>query len=195
MTVRISVALPGRSYGDEHDYPCASLVKVAILAALLQRRDGLGAREEEWARAMIVRSDNEAATELWHVLGGAPGLSAATAGLGLRQTLAQPAWGLTRTTAPDQLRLLETVFDGGYPLLTTLMGQVVEGQRWGVSAAGGPCALKNGWLPVRPSGLWAVHSMGRVGGRLIAVLSDGHPTLAAGVSRVEAAVREAVRAP
>ncbi|WP_309226229.1 hypothetical protein [Streptomyces lunaelactis] len=44
------------------------------------------------------------------------------------------------------------------------------------------------------TGLWVVHSVGRAGSRLIAVLSDGHPTKEAGIARVEEAVREAVGA-
>ncbi|WP_309226531.1 hypothetical protein [Streptomyces lunaelactis] len=63
-----------------------------------------------------------------------------------------------------------------------------------MSAAGGEWALKNGWMPMSDTGLWVVHSVGRAGSRLIAVLSDGHPTKEAGIARVEEAVREAVGA-
>ena len=192
MSACLSVATLDGSYGEERAYPAASIVKVSILAALLVEGRPLGARERELARAMIVRSDNDAATELWAAIGGAPGLDAAHARLGLTQTSAEPAWGLTRTTARDQLTLLRAVFGGPYPFIRSLMGQVAEGQDWGVSAAGGEWALKNGWMPMRATGLWVVHSVGRAGGRLIAVLSEGHPTKEAGIACVEAAVREAV---
>ncbi|WP_406001870.1 serine hydrolase [Streptomyces sp. NBC_00829] len=193
MSASVSVALPGRSYGEHRTYPSASIVKVSILAALLLEGRPLTGRETELARAMIVRSDNDAATALWEKAGGAPGLDAAHTRFGLTRTRADTAWGLTRTTASDQLILMQAVFSGGYPVLTSLMEQVAKGQDWGVSAAGGPWALKNGWMPMRESGLWVVHSVGRAGALPIAVLSDGHPTKEAGVACVEAAVREAVR--
>lgn len=192
MSASVSVALLHRSYGEERTYPAASIVKVSILAALLERGHPLTARERGLARAMIVRSDNDAATALWEAVGGAAGVDAAHARLGLTQTRAAAAWGLTRTTARDQLTLMQAVFGGrSYAYLRSLMRQVLPGQDWGVSAAGGPWALKNGWMPMRDTGLWVVHSVGRTGGRLIVVLSDGHPTKEAGIACVEAAAREA----
>ncbi|MFC4610822.1 serine hydrolase [Streptomyces maoxianensis] len=192
MSASVSVAVPGRSYGEQRSYPSASVVKVSILAALLLEGRPLTVRERELARAMIVRSDNDAATALWETIGGAPGLDAAHTRLGLTQTRAHTAWGLTRTTAADQLALMRAVFEGPYAYLRALMGQVGEGQDWGVSAAGGAWALKNGWMPMRDTGLWVVHSVGWADGRLVAVLSDGHETKEAGIACVEAAVREAV---
>ncbi|MFD4138415.1 serine hydrolase [Streptomyces sp. NPDC058572] len=178
-------------YGDERTYPCASIVKIAILAAL---EEPLSEPERERARAMIVSSDNDAATALWERIGGAAGLDTALARLGLGETVADRAWGLTRTTARDQLTLLRAVFEGHHAYLRSLMRQVVPGQDWGVSAAGAPWALKNGWMPMRATGLWVVHSVGQAGGSLIAVLSDGHPTKESGVACVEAAARKAVGA-
>ncbi|MEU3601851.1 serine hydrolase [Streptomyces sp. NPDC006798] len=206
--VRLSVAAAGAGAEDDvpygeaggPDFPAASVVKVAILAALLRRGPAPDARQRAWARAMILRSDNDAATALWRVLGGAGALDEACAGWGLTGTYADPAWGLTRTTARDQLTLLRTVFrEPRYAYLRDLMGRVVPEQAWGVSAAAGPAggrdraALKNGWMPMRATGLWVVHSVGRVGGRFVAVLSDGHPSKEAGIARVEAAARRAVR--
>ncbi|MGV9315544.1 serine hydrolase [Streptomyces sp. NPDC003691] len=201
---RLSVAVgteSGSWYGEGADlrYPSASIVKVSVLAALLRSGRPLDARQRALARDMIVRSDNDAATELWQALGGAPALDAAHARLGLTATSAHPAWGLTRTTARDQLTLLRSVFrEPGYAPLRELMGLVRVDQAWGVSAAAGPgpggWALKNGWMPMRATGLWVVHSMGRAGGRLVVALSDGHPSKEAGVARVEAAVRAAVAA-
>ncbi|MER6915656.1 serine hydrolase [Streptomyces sp. NPDC000594] len=200
MTASVSVALAGRSEGDDgRAYPSASIVKVSILAARLQQDRPLDVRERELAHAMIVRSDNDAATELYATIGGPDGLDAAHARLGLTGTRADRAWGMTRTTARDQLTLMRAVFDGRFPelaALTGLMAAVDPGQSWGVSAAGAGWALKNGWMPMRATGLWVVHSVGRAaGGRPIAVLSEGHPTMEAGVAAVETAVREALGAP
>ncbi|GGW90580.1 hypothetical protein GCM10010353_02170 [Streptomyces chryseus] len=189
-------------------FPAASVVKVGVLAALLLRAQDEGQRpgpaERAYAEAMIRRSDNDAASALWAAIGGPAGLDAAHARLGLTETSADRAWGRTRTTARDQVALLRAVFDDGdadadgpgvldahsRAYLTALMGQVVPGQDWGVSAAGRGAALKNGWMTRDATGLWAVHSVGRVrapDGRalLIAVLSEGHATKEAGIAVVE----------
>ncbi|MFE1956593.1 serine hydrolase [Streptomyces sp. NPDC059479] len=212
------------AYGEDRTYACASVVKLAILAALLLRaRDAgrwLTAEERRLAAAMIERSDNDAATALRAAAGGPTGLDSAYARLGMARTSAAPAWGLTRTTARDQLTLLKAVFGTGSGpgpgsqtsaeagaeartgsvldarsrrFITGLMERVVPGQDWGVSAAGGGWALKNGWLPRTASGLWVVHSVGRADGCLIAVLSDGHTSLDTGIARVETAAVSAVR--
>ncbi|MFI9394426.1 serine hydrolase [Streptomyces bauhiniae] len=196
-------------YGDG-SYDAASVVKVGILAALLlgaQDADrDLTAAERERAARMIGRSDNDSATALWHGIGGAPGLDAAHRRLGLTATVGgtNGYWGLTRTTAQDQLTLLQHVFAPSPVLapasrayLAGLMASVVPGQRWGVSAVG-PGALKNGWFPRDATGRWVVHSVGRASGahgdRLLAVLTEGTPSHAEGIALVESAARAAARA-
>lgn len=196
----------GAVYGDGA-YDTASIVKVDILAALLllAQDEGreLNGAEHAWAEAMIRRSDNTSATELLKTVGGAEGLDAANERLGLSGTTAAHAWGLTQTTATDQVRLLEAVFGTDSELsetsrayLTELMGEVRADQRWGVSAAGSGAALKNGWMPRTTTGLWDINSIGRVesGGStyLVAVLSRGHATKEAGVALVESVAKAAV---
>lgn len=196
--------------GPAPAHASASVVKLGVLLALLLRCQDTGreptADERMSAAEMIERSDNDAATTLWHVIGGAGGMDAAHRRLGLRESAAAPEWGLSRTTATDQLTLLEAVFDDGADRLSErsrafavdLLTHVVADQAWGVSAAGSGPALKNGWMPSGPAGLWVVNSVGRVtaGGRdvLVAVLSGGHPTKDAGVALVERAARAAVSA-
>jgi beta-lactamase class A len=195
-------------------YDTASIVKVGILAALLLKaqdeRRGLTAKERAAATVMIEHSDNDAATALWKAIGGADGLDAAQHRLGLTHTRGGRAgmWGLTRTTAADQLKLLRAVFADGSPLnarsqayVRALMGRISTGQDWGVSAAadaGAGARLKNGWLPRSTTGLWDVNSIGQVtaSGRtyLVAVLSDGSKNMNSGVALVEQAARAAVGA-
>ncbi|MFC9244154.1 serine hydrolase [Streptomyces sp. NPDC057136] len=199
------------TYGDTTTYDTASIVKVDVLAALLlQAQDEgreLSGAEHGYAAAMIQRSDNASATRLWQVIGGAEGLDAANARLGLTSTTAAQAWGLTQTTASDQVRLLRAVFDpAGDSVLSAdsrayvqeLMGKVEADQQWGVSAAGTGWSLKNGWMPRTTTGLWDINSIGRVlvGGRtyLVAVLSDGHATKEAGIALVESVAEAAVAA-
>ncbi|MFE2986449.1 serine hydrolase [Streptomyces sp. NPDC059262] len=225
---RVSVAvaaLDGATDGAVYDgtsaFDTASIVKVDILAALLLRAQDAGraltAQERAYATAMIENSDNASATALWEAIGGADGLDAANLTLGLTGTRAGAGgeWGLTRTTAEDQLTLLRAVFgtegtenakSAGSGLsaasrayVAGLMGRIASDQRWGVSAAADSasvCALKNGWLPRSATGLWDINSVGRVsvGGQryLVSVLSDGNATKEAGVALVEGVAKAAV---
>ncbi|MFH9983749.1 serine hydrolase [Streptomyces sp. NPDC017179] len=205
-------------YGQDAPYDTASIIKVDILAALLLQAQDAGrhltAQERGLAEPMIRKSDNAAANALWREIGRAPGLDAANKRLGLTSTKGGPdgRWGLTRTTASDQIRLLLSVFDSagasgtGSPLnkesrtyIRSLMNRVASEQAWGVSvASGAEYALKNGWLQRTTSGLWDVNSVGRitVGGHryLVAVLSDGSASMSDGVALVERAARQAVSA-
>ncbi|MFC8823754.1 serine hydrolase [Streptomyces sp. NPDC057137] len=188
-------------------YDTASIVKIDILAALLlQAQDdgrALTEREKSYAVPMIVDSDNTAADALWEIIGGSDGLDAANARLGLTGTTAGtgPLWGLTQTTAADQLTLLSQVFGNTSELtaasqdyIRDLMGGIADGQDWGVSAAGDPTGLKNGWLERSVTSLWDITSIGEVtiGGHpcLLAVLSKDNAGMDAGISLVEQAAKE-----
>lgn len=200
----------GATYG-EGTFDTASVVKVDILATLLlQAQDAdrrLTAQEKTWAAAMIENSDNASASALWTAIGQAEGLDRANARFGLTDTAGGDGglWGLTRTTAADQLTLLQQVFGDDSTLsgpsrtyLQGLMGGIAEGQRWGVSAAadGSGWALKNGWLARSTTGLWDVNSIGRIiaggHGYLLVTLSKGSSTKEKGIALVEAAARAAV---
>jgi beta-lactamase class A len=190
-----------------HLFVTASIAKVDILAAaLLQAEDAgraLTPAEQADARLMIRSSDNDAADRFWQRIGGPEGLARANRRLGLTHTTpgGQGRWGLTTTTAADQLRLLTAITTAGSPLspsacscLHALMTAIDPGQDWGVSAAADPGttpALKNGWMPRTATGLWTVNSIGALHHRghhlLMAVLSDGRPSRAAGVALVESA--------
>ncbi|MEU3980002.1 serine hydrolase [Streptomyces sp. NPDC026672] len=216
---RVSVAVLDLGSGARAGYgtgtfDTASIVKVDILAALLLRAQDadrrLTAAERAYATRMIESSDNDAASALWRDIGGAAGLDAANRRFGLMDTTGGDGglWGLTRTTAADQLTLLRQVFEDDSKLsaasrayLRGLMENVVAGQRWGVSAVPGGSsgwALKNGWLPRSTTGLWDVNSIGRVtsAGRsyLLAVLTDGTSTQERGITLAESAARAAVAA-
>ncbi|GGU89104.1 hypothetical protein GCM10010275_26780 [Streptomyces litmocidini] len=170
-TVSVAVHAPVRGLrcrlADTVAYDSASIAKVLIMQAVLGRAEELGRAptrlEARRLKAMITRSDNTAATELWE------GLSRARLNRVLREAGARDTvlghdtyWGLTRTTARDQLALLAAVSRRSEAL--SLMGQVVRGQAWGVTA-GAPRTvkvhLKNGWLP-RATHAWRVHSVGIV---------------------------------
>ncbi|MCX5338076.1 MULTISPECIES: serine hydrolase [unclassified Streptomyces] len=199
------------TYGDAA-FDTASIVKVDILAALLlQAQDEdrhLTAAEKSYATSMIENSDNASASSLWRIIGKAEGLDAANERLGLTSTEGGDGmlWGLTQTTAADQLALLRQVFGEDSELSSAsreyvqgLMGQIAVDQHWGVSAAaeGSAWALKNGWLPRSTTGLWDINTIGRVmasdGSQyLVAALSNGNATKEKGISLVESAAQAAV---
>lgn len=158
---------------------------------------------------MITNSDNASASALWDIIGQADGLDAANERFGLTGTSGGDGalWGLTQTTAADQLTLLQQVFGDDSELgeasrtyLQGLMGEIAADQHWGVSAAadGTRWALKNGWLARSSTGLWDINSIGRVtvdgDEYLVATLSNGNTTKAKGISLVEAAAKAAVAA-
>lgn len=212
-TVSVAVHDPRRGLrcglGDARLYDSAGIAKVLIMQAVLGPAEELGRAptrlEAQRMKAMITRSDNTSATDLWQ------GLSRARLNRVLREAGAQDTvlghdryWGLTRTTARDQLALLAAVSRRTEAL--TLMGQVVSSQAWGVTA-GAPRTvkvhLKNGWLP-RATHEWRVHSIGIVRGTgtgtgtgtttgtgsavvdyRMALLSHDNPTMRYGVRTLE----------
>ena len=204
-TVRVAVydLATGQEWtlGDGPAQAEASIVKVDILETLLsQRPNGLASGDQALAQQMIEDSDNDAATSLWDEVGGATGIGAYDTQAGLTQTTPSacvecagfpwPGWGLTTTTAADQIALLRRLVEPGGPLTSaqrryalSLMEGVTADQAWGVSGgvpAGVTVALKNGWLPLDDANTdWQINSIGWVsgGGRdyLLAMLSTGNP--------------------
>ena len=139
-------------------------MKVDILATLLaqSQADGqaLTPADQALSQSMIEQSNNDDAQDLWDGEGGATAVQSFNTTAGLTQTTPDAAgyWGLSTTTAADQVQLLRTV---AYPndVLTTasqgyelgLMSHIESDQDWGVSSGPGTdatVALKNGWLPL-----------------------------------------------
>ncbi len=182
----------------------ASIMKVDILATLLHERQrsglGLSPAQQSLAREMIEDSDNDDAQKLWDEEGGSTAVDSFDAQVGMDQTTPNAAgyWGLSWTTARDQLKLLRRVMTpnalldfGSRAYEYELMRHVVASQRWGVSAGVGreaTVALKNGWLPLH-RGDWQVNSIGKVAGSrhryLIAVLTSGQPTEGYGIATIQ----------
>lgn len=188
----------------------ASIAKVGILAALLlqaqDRGQDLSAGQRSLADQMIRASSNDAAWELWAAIGGASGLDRAHRRLALTHTQTRPdTWGLTKTTARDQVRLVEQIAEPARGPLNRessayalgLMRSVAPEQAWGVSAAARRhevTALKNGWLPrSAEEGRWIANSIGRITGHgvdlRLAILSHGHASYEEGVELVERLAR------
>ncbi|MEW2623973.1 serine hydrolase [Streptomyces sp. NPDC048106] len=215
MSVAVQDTASGKwaVFGDGA-FDTASIVKVDILATLLLQAQDAGrvltAQERVYATKMIENSDNDSTSALWTEIGSAEGLDAANRRLGLTQTRGGDGtvWGVTQTTAQDQVRLLQKVFGDTSPLssasrayIRNLMSHIATDQDWGVSAAadgGSPTALKNGWLQRSQTHAWDVNSIGRIerDGRvyLLAVLLNGCSTEEVGIKLVEQAAVAAVTA-
>ena len=211
----VSVAVYDLDDGDlltagSGSYETASIVKVDILVSLLVQRNGvLTTGQKSLARSMITLSDNAAATSLFQTIGSAAGLNRTNKVLGLVETSAgtNGNWGLTKTTAADQLRLLKLVFttnsllsDASRTYVSSLMTSVSEGQDWGVTAAADDkdeAAVKNGWLQRTTTGLWDVTSIGCVQASkhrlLVVVLTASGSSMSASVSTIERAASAAVK--
>jgi len=186
---------------------------VDILATLLHRADGdggtLGASQAALAQEMIEDSDNADAQDLWDAEGGSAAVGQFDADAHMDATSPNAAgyWGLSTTTARDQVALLRHVLlpnrlldSASRHYAARLMRDVTPSQDWGVSAgvsAAAHVAVKNGWLPLGADD-WQVNSIGAVVGAgrhyLIAVLTTGDPTESYGIRTIEHISRSAWRA-
>lgn len=193
----------------------ASIVKVEIMGALLREAELTGKPLTQSQRAlmitMIENSDNTAATTLWAQAGGPSVIGRFDRSIGMDQTTPStlafipgtqlPGWGLTTTSARDEVTLVSefaypNVFfnsaDRAYGL--SLMEHIESDQSWGITGgvplAGTIIALKNGWVPIPPSNLWQVNSIGWIRGHgrnyVLAVLTQGSPTQGYGEATIEA---------
>lgn len=202
----------GQTWTIGHGRPQAeaSVVKLDILETLLaQHGGGLPAGDQALARQMIDDSDNEAATSLWDLVGGASAIRSYNAAAGLTHTtlspcvlcagLPWPGWGLSSTLPADQIALLRRLAGPGSALpasarryALSLLENVTPAQRWGVSGgvpAQATVALQNGSLPLNAFGTdWQVNSVGWISGLgrdyLIAVLSTGNPDEQYGIDTI-----------
>lgn len=197
------------TYQPTTRYQTASTVKVDILSALLLQTKAQGreltSTEKQEAELMITQSDNDAATELYEDIGNDAGLTAANKLFGLTDTTSgtDGMWGVTLTTAADQMKLLDAVLDPHGPLgadrsayLRGLMGQVESDQKWGISAAakhGEDFILKNGWDIYKDG--WNINSIGRISGPhsevTLTIYSTGSPDMNTGIHLVEKAATTA----
>ncbi len=179
----------------------ASIIKLDILETLLRQSElshvpFVGASPSV-IQGMIENSDNGDATTLWDDVGGPGAVAYYNATAGLTQTAPNAAWGLTTTSAADQVRLLcqlvlphGLLSAGAQGYALGLMEHIESDQDWGVSGgvpAGVSVALKNGWLP-NGNG-WEINSVGRVQGDgryyLIGALTASDPSMGYGIGTIE----------
>jgi beta-lactamase class A len=191
----------------------ASIVKVEIMGAALQKAQSadkaLPESESKLMAPMIENSDNQSATTLLVDVGGPSGLARFDRLAGMTDTIPStlafipgttlPGWGLTTTTALDEVTLVSKfafsngiLSDSSRQYGLSLMENVEADQSWGVSGGvspGNTVALKNGWLPLTKTD-WQVDSIGWISGPgrdyVLAVLTTGSPTEAYGIATIDA---------
>jgi len=186
---------------------CASIMKVDILATLLSEAQAQGVTtlpsdQQVLAQQMIEESNDDDAQNLWDFEGGATAIGHFDKVAGLTQTTPDTAglWGLSTTTAADQVQMVKTV---AYPnsVLTNasrsyelgLMTNVDPTQAWGISygvSSAATVAIKNGWVTLdNQSPPWQVNSIGWVDGDgrnyVIAVLVNGENTEEEGIQTIQ----------
>jgi hypothetical protein len=198
----------------------ASIVKVEIMGTALWNAQhagtSLSSADQALIRPMIENSDNDAATAMLANVGGPSAVARFDHAAGLTGTTPStkkyipgttlPGWGLTTTTALDEVKLIRK-FAYPNPLLTSehrryglsLMENVESDQSWGISggvAAGATIAVKNGWLPLAGQG-WQINSIGWVHGHgrdyVLAVLTSHNPSEPYGIETIEAIARSVYR--
>jgi hypothetical protein len=195
----------------------ASLVKVEFLETLLLRHQRSGTplsyTERAACQEMIENSDNGAADSIYWDDDAGVGLVAAERPLGLSPARTKPRgddfWGLSTTSAPEQVALLKDLVLPTSPLRAAsrrfamqLLENVEADQRWGVPSVADKAstyAVKNGWLAIDDDDdLWAVTSDGviQLGGHtvLMSVMTQHVPSMGDGVDLVERLARLAAEA-
>jgi beta-lactamase class A len=195
----------------------ASIVKVEIMGTVLAQAEAAGrplpASRAALMTSMIENSDNQAATTLLADVGGPSAIGRFDRSVGLTHTTPStlalipgtslPGWGLTTTTALDEVMLVARfaypnrfLSDASRNYGLHLMEHIEADQAWGVGGgapAGTTVALKNGWLPIPPSNYWQINSIGWIFGHgrnyVLAVLIDGNPSEAYGIATIETIAR------
>ena len=103
------------NHGATH-YITASIIKLAIMETVMIQAAGekrqLSGAEKNLLVPMIENSSNDAATALWNRVGRADGVRRAMHRMGATHTTFDPDdhWGLTSTTAADQVVLADHIF-------------------------------------------------------------------------------------
>ncbi|MGH2717225.1 MAG: serine hydrolase [Actinomycetota bacterium] len=210
LTAAVYDANTGRTftYNPSVSEDTASIMKVDILATLLAKNEATNSyltdEQVDLTKAMIEASDDNSAQDIWDDLGGASAVAAFNSSLGMTHTVpdAEGYWGLSTTTAADQVRLLQDIAypnsilnDASRAYTQQLMETVDPDQVWGVSdgpPSGVTVAIKNGWLPLADNGNaapWQVNSLGIVSGDganyCIAVMTDEAATEQQGINAIQ----------
>ncbi len=182
----------------------ASVFKVMVMAGTLleAQQDGRQPTEWEWSQLdpMITESANGPVRTLWYSFGASPWYLRQGQIFGLDDTIVRgddgSAWGLTTTSAADQVDLIRQVLLGEWGPLEpdyrrhalTLMDHVVPSQTWGVTAGvpdGWSVAQKNGFAGITINSVGWVRRPAVDDGYVVAILGQGWPDHPSGIAAAE----------
>lgn len=182
----------------------ASVFKVMVMAGTLLEAQRADRALTDWEMSqlipMITQSTNPQVRNLWRSFGGSPWFEQIRQQFGLDETTVTAdqgsAWGLTTTSARDQVQLLRQVLIGEWGPLgpeyrevaLDLMTSVVPEQTWGITAG-----VPDGWAVAQKNGFAGItiNSVGWVDGRadgqgyVLAILSQGWPNHPSGIAALE----------
>lgn len=195
----------------------ASVFKVMVMAGtLLEAQEAeLPVSDDEMRSmtSMITESANDPVRALWRSFGGSPWFSKQGETFGLNETDVRgddySAWGLTTTSAHDQVDLLRQVLLGHWGPLDAesrevaleLMTSVDDSQTWGVTAGvpvGWVVAQKNGFAGPTINSVGWINEPGPSQGYVVAILTRGWSTHASGIvatERISKAIAAVMTAP
>lgn len=176
-------------WNPESRHPTASVFKVLVMAGTLATAEGEGRPVTDWEMArlepMIRRSADWPVRELWYHFDAAPWFGTEANRFGLDQTTIvgdhDRPWGITSTSARDQVVLLRAIYSDEVGLLTassrdvawSLMSTVEPDQTWGMRSVAGsdPFVVKNGFAGVTANSIGMVELDG--GYAYVAILTTG----------------------
>ena len=194
----------GYSLNPDNRQTTASVFKVMVLAGTLLEAQKEGRAVSEWEMSqlvpMITASTNPEVRSLWRSFGGSPWFAEQVQIFGLDETNVAAdggsAWGLTTTSARDQVDLLRQLLIGDWGPIGSeyrgfaneLMTAVVPEQSWGVTAGvpeGWVVAQKNGFAGITINSVGWADEPGPGRGYVVAILSQGWPDHSTGIAVVE----------
>lgn len=195
----------------------ASVFKVMVMAGTLLEAQNENRPVSDWEMSqltpMITESTNDEVRALWNHFGGSPWFRVQRDAFGLTQTTVNAddgsSWGLTTTSARDQVNLLRQVLLGQWgplqpeyrQIALDLMRSVIPSQTWGVTAgvpSGWTVAQKNGFAGPTINSVGWVDEPGAGQGYVVAILTQGwpdHPSGIAAVERINRIIAEVMTAP
>ncbi|REK36428.1 MAG: hypothetical protein DWQ20_05465 [Actinobacteria bacterium] len=192
------------AFNPENRQPTASVFKVMVMAGTLleAQQESRLPTEGEWNLMLttITESANEPVRALWRSFGASPWFRETGEAFGLSDTSITAdggsAWGATRTSASDQVRLLRQVLLGEWgplneasrSLALELMTSVVPDQAWGITSgvpSSWTVAQKNGFAGQIINSIGWVDPPGPEEGYVVAILTYGWPDHASGIAAVE----------
>jgi hypothetical protein len=177
-----------RGRAENRRYSSASVVKSMLLAAELRRLKQAGqpldSQTDALLGAMIMRSDNEAADQIYERVGDG-GLELVAHRAGMRRFTVAGHWGNAQITAADMALMFgdldRVLVERHREYALGLLGSIVPEQSWGIPQAAGErwaVRFKGGWLPDHALAHQAAELRERRGPRelSLAILTDEQPS-------------------